>query len=462
MTPKFVQVGDPPTATQRPQTSEIHGIERTDEFAWLRADNWQEVMRDPQVLDGEIRAYLEAENSFQQSVMSQSTDLQDKLFEEMKGRIKQDDSSVPAKDGRYRYQIRFVAGGEQPRFVRIDEDDSEVEIVNGDSEAEGHSYFRLGGASHSVDHKWVAWSADNAGSEYFELKFRNVEDGQDQVHTVPNTSGGGTWSADSQSFVYTQLDEHHRPSKVMLHALGTDTNEDKLLFEEKDPGQFVGVGKSQSGDWIFIDVHDHESSEVFMMPAGKPEAKPRMIAPRQARIEYSVDEGEGILYILTNDGGATDFKIVTAPAANPGKDNWSDLVPHQDGRLILSHDVLKDHLVWLERQDGLPRIMIRQLSTGEEHAIAFNEEAYSLGLVSGYEYDTSTIRFVYSSMTTPSRTYDYDLVSRARTLMKEQEIPSGHDPQDYVTRRVQARSHDGALVPVSLLYRKDTVLDGSA
>ena len=261
---------------------------------------------------------------------------------------------------------------------------------------------------------------------------------------------------------YIRLDENHRPSKLFRHKLGATGGEDPLVYEEGDAGFFMGVGKTQSNRFIVIDCHDHETSEIRILPADRPEAAPILVAKRETQVEYSIDEANGTLYVLTNRDGAKDFKIVTAPAEDPGPENWADLIAHEPGRLILSHTAYANHLVRLERKDGLPRIVIRRLSDGEEHAIAFDEEAYSLGLVSGYEFDTQVIRFTYSSMTTPQRTFDYDMESRERTLRKEQEVPSGHDPDDYVTRRVMAPAVDGALVPVSLLYRKDTPLDGSA
>ncbi|MEE4239449.1 MAG: S9 family peptidase, partial [Anderseniella sp.] len=261
---------------------------------------------------------------------------------------------------------------------------------------------------------------------------------------------------------YVRLDENHRPSKLYRHEIGTPVETDVLVHEETDPGFFMSCGKSQSGDWIIIDCHDHQTSECWLIPANDPAAKPKLVAARETAHEYSVDEGGGLLYILTNADDAEDFKIVTAPATDPGKENWQELVPHTAGTLIIDMAVFAGHLARLERAQGLPRIIIRDLRTGDEHAIAFDEEAYSLGMSAGYEFDTTSLRFTYSSMTTPAQVFDYDMASRERTLLKTQEVPSGHDPEDYVTRRIMAPAADGELVPVSLLYRKDTPLDGSA
>ncbi|MXN65746.1 prolyl oligopeptidase family serine peptidase [Stappia sp. GBMRC 2046] len=454
---------DIPRAEKRPVTAEYHGIPKTDDYAWLRAENWQEVMRDPAVLDADIRAYLEAENAWLDAGMADTQTLQETLFAEMKGRIKEDDSSVPSPDGPFAYAIRYVEGGQHPRLVRTPRDGGdEAVMIDGDREAEGKAYFRLAGAMHSPDHSKLAWAYDDKGSEFFTLRIRDVATGEDLADVIEDTGGGGVWSADGRYVFYIRLDENHRPSKLFRHEVGTGTDSDVLVFEEPDAGFFMGVGKTQSGRFIVIDSHDHETSEIRLIPADDPTAEPRLVAPRVQAEEYSLDDNGDTLFILTNSGDAEDFRIVTAPLGDPSRENWTDLVAHKQGRLILSMTLYKDHMVRLEREDGLPRIVIRHLADGVEHAIAFDEEAYSLGVSDGYEFDTTSIRFTYSSMTTPSRVYDYDVKTRERVLRKEQEVPSGHEPGNYVTRRVHAPAADGETVPVSLLYRKDTPLDGSA
>ena len=453
----------PPIAEKRPVEDTHHGITRADDYAWLRADNWQEVMQKPDTLSSEIRSYLEAENAYTADLMGDTEALQETLFEEMKGRIKEDDISVPAPDGPFAYGIKFVTGAQHPMLIRTKRQGGDEQLLlDGNKEAEGKDYFQFGGTSHSPCHKLLAWAHDDKGSEYHKLQFRDVATGKDLEDVILNTSGGCVWSADSRHVFYVRLDDNHRPSKLYRHELGTPSSEDVLVHEEKDPGFFMGVGQTQSQRFILIDCHDHETSEVWLIPADDPTAEPVIVAPRENGVEYSVDEAHGTLYILTNADDTEDFKIVTAPVDNPGRDNWQDLIPQTPDTLILSHTVLAGHLIRLERSAGLPRIVIRKLDGGGEHPIAFEEEAYSLGMAAGYEFDTTLIRFTYSSMTTPSQVYDYDIETRERTLRKQQEVPSGHDPADYVTRRVMATADDGELVPVSLLYRKDTPLDGSA
>jgi oligopeptidase B len=460
---KSMNTSNPPCAERRPVTSEHHGISRTDDYAWLKADNWQEVMQKPDRLPADIRAYLEAENAYTDAMMVDTEALQQELFKEMKGRIKEDDSSVPLPDGAYAYGIKYVTGGQHPQIIRTTRDGRhEKVLIDGNAEASGKAYFRLGGTAHSPDHRLIAWSFDDKGSEYFTLRLRDTQSGEDSATAIPNTAGGAVWSADATHVFYVLMDDNHRPSKLYRHEVGSDPADDVLVHEESDPGFFMGVGKTQSDRFIVVSCHDHETSENWLIPADDPTAAPRLVAPRDPGVEYSLDEAGGIFYILTNADGAEDFKIVTASADAPGRKNWRDLVPQQQDALILAHSTLKNHLIRLERVAGLPRIVIRRLSDGEEHEIAFDEEAYSLGLMGGYEFDTTQIRFSYSSMTTPSRVYDYDAQTRERTLRKEQEVPSGHDPADYVTRRIMAPAADGETVPVSLLYHKDTPLNGAA
>ncbi|OEC92927.1 MULTISPECIES: S9 family peptidase [unclassified Rhizobium] len=459
----FKNLPTPPAAAKKPFTDTRHGITRTDDYAWLRADNWQAMFKDPSILAPEIRSHLEAENAYMNAAMADTKELQKVLFAEMKGRIKEDDSSIPMKDGPYAYGTLFVTGGEQPHFFREPRNGGERKLLlNGDKENEGKSYFRLSGLDHSSDHSHGIWGYDDKGSEYFTLKIRNFETGEDLPDVIENTGGDAVWAPDGKSFFYTLQDENHRPSKIFHHIIGTAQSDDRLVYEEEDPGFFMGVGGSLLDDYIFIDIHDHETSEYRIIPTSDLTAEPKIVAERETEIEYEISEGGDVFYILTNDGGAKDFKIMEAPAENPGKENWREVVPHKPGTLILSHLAYARHLLWLERKDGLPRIVIRDRRTGEEHAIAFEEEAYALGLQGAAEYDTDVIRFSYSSMTTPSQLYDYNMVTRERTLLKTQEVPSGHNPEDYVTRRVFAPAWDGETVPVTLLYRKDTPLDGSA
>jgi oligopeptidase B len=461
--PIFQDLPASPTAAKKPFSDNRHGISRTDDYAWLRADNWQAMFKDPSILDPAIRSHLEAENAYMNAAMADTKELQQALFSEMKGRIKEDDSSVPVKDGPYAYGTLYVTGGEQPHYFREPRDGGEPKLLlDGDKENEGKVYFRLSGFDHSTDHSRGIWGYDDKGSEYFTLKVRDLESGEDLADIVENTGGGGVWAPDGKSFFYSALDENHRPSKIFHHVVGTPQSQDRLVYEEGDAGFFMGVGGSLLDDYIFIDIHDHETSEYRILSTKDLSAEPRLVAARETGTEYSMTEGGDVFYILTNDSDAKDFKIMETPVATPGKEHWREVVPYTPGTLILSHMAYARHLLWLQRKEGLPQIIIRDRRSGEEHAIAFDEEAYSLGLQGAAEYDTDVIRFSYSSMTTPSQLFDYNMVTRERTLLKTQEVPSGHNPDDYVARRVFAPAWDGEKVPVTLLYRKDTPLDGTA
>lgn len=452
-----------PEGRKRPVSDTHHGITRIDDYAWLRAENWQEVFKDPSLLDPAIRKHLEEENAYQSTLMADTEEIRKILFAEMKGRIKEDDSSVPMKDGVFAYGSSFKKGGEQPRYFRTPRDGGDQDIIlDGDKEAEGKAYFRLGDVDHSADHRRLLWTYDDKGSEFYTIRVRDLETRADLSDTVTDTAGSGAWSADCDGFFYTRVDANHRPSKVYFHRIGTDSASDRLVYEETDPGFFVSVDGSRNDEWIFIAINDHETSEYRVIPANDPLTAPRVVAPRETGLQYDIEDGGDIFFILTNADGAKDFKIMIAPANDPGRHNWTELVPHEPGRLILSILSFKGYLVRLERKEGLPRIVVRSLATGEEHTIAFDEEAFALGLGGSYEYDTEVMRFSYSSMTTPSQLFDYNMRSRQRVLLKTQEVPSGHDPQDYVTRRLMAASHDGELVPISLIHHRETALDGTA
>jgi oligopeptidase B len=469
-----------PRAERRAVEQTFHGYRLIDEFDWLKAPNWREVVRDPLQLDPGIRAYLEAENEYCECAMADTKELQEKLFAEMKGRIKEDDSSVPEPDGPYAYYLRYRKDGQHPVLCREPRIASrptsppteevradERVLLDGDALAQGKAFFRLGSWRHSPDHRLLAWLADEAGSELYTARVRVIDSGADLADVVPDASGAVVWTQDASAFYYERLDQNHRPAGVFRHRLGTPVTADTCVFKEADPGLFVSISRHASGRFGDISVHDHETSESWLIDLSVTEAEPTLIATRQSGVQYDVEHhpalnGGAALIIRTNADGAEDFKIVWAPLDAPGRSNWRDLVPHRPGIYILSCIVVQHWLVRLEREDGVPRIVVRRLASGEEHIIAFAEEAYSLGTEAGYEFATNLLRFTYSSMTTPAEVWDYDLDSRKRLLRKRQEIPSGHNAADYVTRRLFASAADGETIPISLLYRKDTAVDGTA
>jgi oligopeptidase B len=444
----------------------LHGITRSDPYHWLRDDNWQQVMRQPDVLEARIRAHLDQENAHTDAVMAPTEALQQTLFQELKGRLKEDESSVPAKDGAWLYYSRYELGGQHPRYCRrpeaplpppgtADPRTGEQVLFDADAAAKGHAYFSARGVAHTRDHRRLAYAIDTNGSEYYEIRLRDLASGSELPDRIASTSGSLVFSADGEFVLYTAVDANHRPSKVFRHRIGTPAESDVLVYEEPDPGFFVGLEHTEDYSDIVIVSHDHVTSEQRLIDAAQPESAPRLIAARRPGIEYGVSALGDELLILTNDG-ARDFKLVLAPRANPAPENWRELVPHRPGCLILGVSTFSGHIVRLEIAGGLPRIVIRSRRDGSEHAIAFSEEAYSLGLLPGFEYDTRSLRFTYSSLTTPPETYDYDMETRQRTLVDRREIPSGHDPGCYRSARVFATSHDGAQVPISLLWHEAT------
>ena len=452
-----------PQAARRPVTTTVHGTDLNDDYGWLRADNWQEAMRAPDRLPADIAAYLTAENTYYDSAMADTADLQARLVAEMRGRIKENDSSVPRPNGPYAYGIRYDDGREYPVLIRTPRAGGAEEVMlDVNAEAAAEDYFQLGTTQVSPDHRTLAWAADVNGSEFHRLTFRDLTTGHDLPYHIPDV-GSVAW-ADGHTLFYVRVDARHHPNKVYRHTLGTDPATDALVYAEGDARYHVSVSRLRSGAFVAISTGMNDENEVHVIPTADPSAAPRVIEPRTTGLDYDIDHQGDAFLILTNADDAQDFKMMTTPVATPSRDHWRDLVPHEAGRMIVGLAAYRDWTIWTERRNALPRICY--IRTGESadtaRSIAFDEEAYSLGSDPSPEYETDSFRFTYSSPTTPSQVFDYDLAKGERTLRKTVEIPSGHDPADYVTVRTTAPSHDGAQVPVTILHRKDMPLDGTA
>ncbi len=457
----------PPVAKRELKTIEQLGRTRVDPYNWMKDENWQQVLKDPSVLRADIREYLEAENAFTQAKLEEPLDgLKEELFAEMRGRIKEDDSSLPSIHGPYAYLTRFRTGGEYPIIARkpaadIYNTDADDEILlDGDAMGDGKAYFAFNDVEHSPDHKLIAYAVDEQGSEYYTIRFKNLETGEDLPDVIEGTYGSMVWGANSDRIYWINRNEEGRPDSVHMYVLGSDGSTE--IHREHDPAYFLGLSESQSGAYIFIGASSSDTSEVHYFDADADTPDVKTVSARDTGVEYSVAHWGDQFVISTNIDGAVDFKLMTAPTDAPGRDNWTDLVPYEPGTLILGMDALKDHLIRLERHEGLPRIVVRERESGAEETIAFDEEAYALGTSVGYEYDTTQMRISYSSPSTPSQVFDYDLASKERVLRKEQEVPSGHNSEDYKVKRVLAPVRDGELVPVTILHHKDTPVDGSA
>jgi len=463
-----------PHAQKRPVKTTQIGYERSDDYGWLKDENWQAVMQDPSKLSQEIRDHLVAENSYTQSVLAPLDDLKSTIFEEMKGRQEPEESSVPTFDGPFAYGHAYRKGDQHGVFKqyktsseirKIDIDASGlsvIDILDADAIAQdSKGYFDLGSVAHSPDHQWLAYSIDRKGSETYEV-FIKPMNGPARQTGITKSTGHVEWSSDSKTLFWVERDENQRPDSVYCQDIFKPEAKPHLIYKETDPGFFVSISDSESGAYIEISAHNHTTSEIHIIPADMPLTPPTNIAVRQDGLEYSLHEHGAFFYILTNKNGATDFQIMRTPRDVLSQTEWDPFIAPQDGVFIIGLETYKNFLVRLVRENALPRIIIRDMRTGQEHEIAMSESAYSLGLVGGFEYNTPWLRISYSSPTTPSQIFDYNMETRERVLLKTQSIPSGHTPEDYVTERLSIKARDGADIPVTLLYAKSTKLDATA
>ncbi|PZR32212.1 S9 family peptidase [Caulobacter segnis] len=452
----------PPVAKKTPKTIEQLGRKRTDDYAWMKDDNWQKVLRDPTLIKADVKEHLTAENAYTKAMLASTEALQQKMFEEMKGRIKEDDASVPAKDGPFEYYTRYDKGAQHPIHARKPVGGGAEEVLlDEEKESKGKAFYQVGAASHSPDHKLYAFAVDEQGSEVYRIHVKDLATGKVLDSPVESTTGDFCFSPDSQWLFWTFRDDNGRPAKIYRRPARGTAKDDVLIYDEPDEGFFIGVGATGSDKYIVISCGNQETSEALIIPAADPTAKPMIFQPRQVGVRYEVEHWNDHWVIRTNADGAVDWKLVTAPEGATGKANWKDWIPHQPGRLISGTMAFKRWFVRLEKVDALNRVTVTA-ADGAEHVIGFDEAAYALSLEGGYEYDTDNLRFVYNSMTTPRQWFDYDMKSRQRTLRKTQEIPSGHDPSKYETRRLNAKASDGTEVPIFVLMKKGTKLDGSA
>ncbi len=452
----------PPVVKKEPKVIEQLGRKRTDDYAWMKDDNWQQVLRDPTIVKADVKAHLTEENAYTKAMLSSTEDLQARMFEEMKGRVKEDDSSVPAPDGDWEYYTRFNKGAQHPLFCRRPrgKTDGEQILLDADKLAEGKAYSEVAATAHTADHKLFAYAEDAQGSEFHTIYVKDLETGQ--LVGEPITAGYGdvTFSPDGAWLFWTHRDEEGRPSKIFRRpARGGEAS---LVYEEKDEGMFMGVGTTASDAFIAIGIGNQETSELRLIPAETPTATPVVFAARQTGVLYDVEHWDGKFIIRTNAAGAVDFKLCTAEPGKTEAKDWKDWIAHRPGNFIVGIGAFKNHLVRIERVNANNSIIITKRADKSEHAIAVDEKAYVLGIEGGFEFDTPVMRYTYTSPTTPRQWFDYDMDKRTKTLRKTQEIPSGHDPSKYVVDRVYAKASDGAEVPITVLRRKDVALDGKA
>jgi oligopeptidase B len=443
----------PPTAARIDHTFTVHGVALNDPYHWLRDPAYPEV-KDPRVLE-----YLEAENAYFDAQMSPHRALVDSLFEELKGRQPQEDVSVPYRLHGYLYRWRFDEGAQYRVWERapVTEPEAWQVLLDEPALAEGKEYFALGGFAVSPNGRYLAWSADTDGSERFRLSITELATGTAIDEPTPGTAGSPVWSADSAHLYYLKLDDQWRPHQAWLHRLGTPRAEDRLIYEEADKSFFVGIDETQSEAFIQITAGDHVTSEVRLIPAADPEAIPLLVCPRRPGHEYHMDHRADRFYILTNDRHK-NFRLAVAPDAHPEPDHWQTVIAGTDECYLTGHLCFEDFVIVAERVAGLDQIRVLSepdSSTPAEHHVQFPEPAYAVDLGTNAEADQRVLRLVYESMVTPRTVYDYDLDARTLTTLKVQQIPSGYQPEEYTTERIQVPARDGASIPVSLVCRRD-------
>ena len=438
----------PPVADVRPHSYTIHGTTVEDPYFWLKDQSY------PDVDDADVLAYLTEENGYFGAVMAPHQALVDTLYEEMKGRIPQEDASVPVPDGDWEYWYAYDEGQEYRKWYRRPIAGGPEELLLDENAlAEGHEHFDLGTLDISPDGTHFAYSTDTDGSERYILRIRDIASGEDLPDEIPGTLGGVVWNEASDALVYTPVDDNWRSKVVMRHRLGSDTDTDTEMFREAEDGMEVGIGETQSRRFLTISAGDNVSNEMRLVPISDFGAEPVLVSPRQINRLYDVEEHDGQLFILTNDDHV-NFRLVTAPVGQP--DRWTELRAGSDDFYITGLTTFADFYVVDGRERGLDQVEIWNYDSEAPTRIAFPEASYAASLGPVAEYDVDAIRVDYESMITPDTDLSYDVASGALTTLKVQDVPSGYDPAKYTTERLMIEARDGTMVPVSLVYRRDT------
>ena len=453
-----------PHLKKKSEIKTCHNISWEDDYSWIHQDDILEVLKDSKKLNPEVRKYLEEENSYTDFHLSDTKTIQKKLFDEIKGRIKLDDESLPFKDFDYEYWSKTTTKGNYSIKLRKKIGTNNIEeIWNGDEEKEKLKveYFGVGDLEVSFNDKYLGYSLDTKGSEYYTIYIRDINTKKLITDKIEETSGGITFSLDDQYVFYSKLDENHRPRKIYRHKLGTKVSEDQLIFEEKSEAFTVGIGLSSDDKYFFINSSDHNTSEQYYFDVNEKDPKPKLIKKRQRGILYSVNSWDGKFYNHTNEN-AEDFKIDISNSLE--KPDWKTFIAAKDEVLIGGLTFLKNWIIRSETSDALDKLFVKNITTEIEEELIFSDETVFVPGASLMQRDKNTdeIYISYSSPKTQSRVYSYNLSTKEKKLVKEQEIPSGHNPDDYIVERVDCKSHDGRLVPLTITRHKNTKLDGSA
>ncbi len=441
----------PPIAKTKPKVDTVHGEERVDNYFWLREKS------NPQVIE-----HLEAENRYTEAMMQPTEDLQKQLYQELLGRIKETDLSVPEKMGGYYYYTRTEEGKQYPIYCRKKgslEADEEV-LLDQNALAAGHEYLEIGVYKISPNHQLLAYSTDITGGESYTLHIKDLNTGQLLSDQISNTYYSVEWANDNQTLFYTTLDVAKRPYKLYRHQLGSDSAADALIYHETDESFFLDVSKTRSKAYLLMELENINTSEIHYLEADQPTDDFKIISPRQSELEYSVEHHGDQFFIVTN-ADAVNFKLMRASANNPARENWEEVIPHRETVKLDGISAFQDHLVISEREDGLQKIRVHNFTTGKEHTVDFPEPVYTVRQGRNPEFSTDTLRFNYGSLVTPMSVFDYDMDKRIRELKKQDEVLGGYDPSLYESERIFAKAADGTAIPISLVYRKGLVKDGN-
>ena len=437
----------PPLAAVRPHQFNEHGTVRVDQYYWLRERDNPEVIK-----------YLEDENAYTKAMMAHTDALQDRLFEELKGRVLQNDQSVPYRQGGYFYYTRLVEGKNYPIYARKrgSLDAPEEIMIDGNALGEGKPFFQVMGWQTSSGENLLAYAVDTIGRRISTIRIKDLRTGRDLSDVIPRVTGNMAWAEDNRTLFYTKQDSVTlRPSRIYRHTLGTDPAKDSLIYEDADETFYTSVFKTKSAAYVMIQSWQTTQTEYHYVPANRPTAPLQVLIPRERGHEYYAEHFGQAFYILTNDH-AKNFRLMRTPVARPGRGNWQEVIPHRADVLIEDFDIFRDYLVLSERKDGLIQLRVRPWSGAAEHYLDFGEPAYLAYTSTNRQFDTKLLRFGYTSLTTPTSTYDYDMSTRQKTLLKRDQILGGFDQTNYVTERFYTTARDGTRVPVSLVYRKGT------
>jgi len=451
-----------PQLRKQPEKKSFHGYSWKDDYSWIHQDNCLEILRDTSKLNPEVRKYLEEENVYTKENMKDTENLQKKLFCEIEGRIKLDDESLPYKDKRYEYWTKTTKEGNYSKKLRRKIGDTKIETYwDGDVEAKGKKFFSTGDLEVSYNDELLAYSIDDKGGEYFTIFLRKIADNKIIEEPIKDTAGGIVWAYDDKSFFYRKHDAQHRARKIFHHKLSTSSKEDKLIFEEKSERFTCSIHTSSCENFYLIETSEHTTSEIYYFHKDEKIFEPKLFVKRERGVQYSIDSFNGWWWMWTNKN-AEDFKISRCPHKNIKE--WEDFVPAKNGVLVGGVSFLNDWIIRSEISDALQKIFVRNVKTNQEEQLIFADEKVISPGISFMQKDknTDTVRIGYESPKTPSRTYEYNLKTKEKKLVKEQEVPSGHNRDDYIVERLNCSSHDGRSIPITITYHKKTKLDGSA